>query len=206
MSHVEDMANYDVKVMGLVSGIHVLQDINMDVPHGVVVTIPALLATQSQDLWRAISQRLVTQVTTSATPVYQTKPNLDPERVRLETQFKEQTALVDSYKVELADIKKQLELAVQERDAAKAQTISTEKIRLQETQSLQKSLDELKASLKKSDHVENKLVEAPSSPAKATEIKTGAKVAVKELEAAEIAVEALKEEPVVETKSSKSKK
>lgn len=49
----------DVSVVGLVPETVPLPDIGMDVPHGVVVRIPADKACNSKDLWRAISQRRV---------------------------------------------------------------------------------------------------------------------------------------------------
>lgn len=58
------MSTGDIKVIGLVMGTHVLEDIGMDVPHGATVTIPADRATRSKDLWRAISQKLLFQIQT----------------------------------------------------------------------------------------------------------------------------------------------
>ena len=52
----------DVTVVGLDTTTTVLYDIGMDVPHRVVVTIPADKATLSKDLWRAISQRRLFQL------------------------------------------------------------------------------------------------------------------------------------------------
>lgn len=47
----------DVRVVGMMAGTHVIEDIGMDVPHGATITIPAAKAHVSKDLWRAISQR-----------------------------------------------------------------------------------------------------------------------------------------------------
>lgn len=52
----------DVTVVGLDTSTVVLLDIGMDVPHRVVVTVPADRATVSKDLWRAISQRRLFQL------------------------------------------------------------------------------------------------------------------------------------------------
>lgn len=52
----------DVTVVGLDTSTVVLLDIGMDVPHRVVVTVPADRATLSKDLWRAISQRRLFQL------------------------------------------------------------------------------------------------------------------------------------------------
>lgn len=59
----------DVEVVGLAPGIVPLADIGMDVAHGVVVRIPADLASQSKDLWRAISQRQVFRLQAGPNPV-----------------------------------------------------------------------------------------------------------------------------------------
>jgi len=49
----------DMRVLGLVHGTHIIEDIMMDVPYGVTVTIPAEKAARSKDLHRAISSRCV---------------------------------------------------------------------------------------------------------------------------------------------------
>ena len=56
----------DIRVFGLVSGTHKIEDIGMDVPHGVTVTIPGDLAIRSKDLWRGVSQKCLFQVPSSA--------------------------------------------------------------------------------------------------------------------------------------------
>jgi hypothetical protein len=58
----------DIRVIGLVPPTHVLEDIRMDVPHGVTVIIPGDKAIQSKDLWRAINQKLVFQLPSAAAP------------------------------------------------------------------------------------------------------------------------------------------
>lgn len=80
----------DVRVMGLVSGNHVLEDISRDVPYGVVTTIPGELAVQSKDLWRAISQRYILLISTMAPTLQQTpSPVFSSERQYLEKQIGE---------------------------------------------------------------------------------------------------------------------
>jgi len=49
----------DVVVTHVRTGTWLIEDIGIDVPHGVIVTIPADKALQSKDLWRAISQRIL---------------------------------------------------------------------------------------------------------------------------------------------------
>jgi len=58
----------DVRVLGCVMGTHVLEDIGMDVPHGIIVTIPAEKALVSRDLNRAISSKCVVQVPSAGPP------------------------------------------------------------------------------------------------------------------------------------------
>lgn len=53
------MSTGDVVVLGMAMGIHMIEDISMGVPQGMVVTIPADLALRSRDLWRAISLKQV---------------------------------------------------------------------------------------------------------------------------------------------------
>lgn len=52
----------DVKVIGLVAGTHLLEDIQMDVPFQTTVVIPAEKACRSKDLWRAISAKQIFQL------------------------------------------------------------------------------------------------------------------------------------------------
>jgi len=49
----------DVQVVGLVPETVSLADIGMDVPHGIVVRVPADKASNSKDLWRAINQHRI---------------------------------------------------------------------------------------------------------------------------------------------------
>lgn len=55
----------DITVFGLTMPTYVIQDIQMDVPHGLTVTIPADLANRSKDLWRGISARQLFQIRTT---------------------------------------------------------------------------------------------------------------------------------------------
>jgi hypothetical protein len=49
----------DIQVVGLVPETVSLADIGMDVPHGIVVRIPADKASNSKDLWRALNQHRI---------------------------------------------------------------------------------------------------------------------------------------------------
>lgn len=51
----------DVRVLGMVAGIHVIEDIGVSVPHGVTVPISADQAGMSKDLWRAVGQKKLFQ-------------------------------------------------------------------------------------------------------------------------------------------------
>ena len=53
----------DVQVVGLVPETVSLADIGMDVPHGIVVRIPADKASNSKDLWRALNQHRIFRLT-----------------------------------------------------------------------------------------------------------------------------------------------
>jgi len=87
----------DVRVIGLVAGTHIIEDIGMDVPHGVTVTIPGDMAIRSKDLWRGISQKCLFQLPSAAPPPGQYLPATpavsviqpDPDRPRLEARIRE---------------------------------------------------------------------------------------------------------------------
>lgn len=63
-----------IRVLGLVSGQHTIEDIGVDVPYGATIDIAGDLAYRSTDLWRAISQKFLVQVTNTfaAPPVTDT--------------------------------------------------------------------------------------------------------------------------------------
>lgn len=83
-----------IKVLGLVTGEHHLDDLNITIPHNVVVEIPIEQALVSKDLWRAISQRLIfklhgpaerviaPQTARPAPPPPAPVPAVDDERIR----------------------------------------------------------------------------------------------------------------------------
>lgn len=57
--------NGDVRIVGLVAGRHVIEDIGRDVSFGETILIPAEMALRSVDLWRAISQKCVFRIPAS---------------------------------------------------------------------------------------------------------------------------------------------
>jgi len=79
----------DIRVIGLVMGTHVIEDIGMDVPHGVTVIIPADKAARSKDLWRSISQRCLFKLPSAAPPSQQApvavKQDAEAIKQRLDT-------------------------------------------------------------------------------------------------------------------------
>lgn len=88
----------DIVVAGLVTGTHIIEDINISVPHQVAVRIPAEMALRSKDLWRAIQQQKVfkldaghgLQIAVKPTPA--STPDVDSDRVsQLETENKRLT-------------------------------------------------------------------------------------------------------------------
>lgn len=62
------MSGGDVRVLGLVMGTHVIEDIGMDVPHGMIVAIPGEKALLSKDLYRAISSKCIAQLPSAGPP------------------------------------------------------------------------------------------------------------------------------------------
>jgi len=84
-----------VSVVGLAPGTVPLADIGMDVPHGVVVHIPADKASNSKDLWRAINQRSVFRLQAGPNalgPIYVAPPD-EGNRLREQVVTLERTVM-----------------------------------------------------------------------------------------------------------------
>jgi len=94
-------AGGDIRVIGLVSPAHLIEDIGRDVPHGVEVVIPVELALRSKDLWRGINQHFLAQLPTIATTVPKQPSIPDPERPRLEARVRELEASVRELEAQL---------------------------------------------------------------------------------------------------------
>jgi hypothetical protein len=93
----------DITVLGMTMGIHMLEDLRIGVPHGMLVTIPAEQALTSRDLWRAISQRQIfrihgggihapVSVPPAAPPTSDVVPRLMEENQQLQTALAAQLA------------------------------------------------------------------------------------------------------------------
>lgn len=66
------MSKGDVKVVAVRTGTVMIEDIAVDVPHGLAVTVPAEKALRSRDLYRLISQRMLFQI--HAGPIHMAAP------------------------------------------------------------------------------------------------------------------------------------
>ena len=78
----------DTTVFGLVMGTYVIEDIQMDVPHGIAVTIPADKALRSKDLWRGISQRKIFRLGSPSASFNVAPPSVEQmEALRSENQL-----------------------------------------------------------------------------------------------------------------------
>jgi len=97
----------DVRVIGMVAGNHVIEDIGRDVAFRTLVIIPEEQALMSKDLWRAISQGFLCQVPSAPYPSAASAP--DPEKVRLEKYAAQLEALAVRLQNENEALKHQLE-------------------------------------------------------------------------------------------------
>ena len=97
--------NGDVRVVGLVSGTHLIEDIGRDVPYGVMVTIPGELALRSKDLWRGVESKCLHRVSA----VLSNAP--DQEKVRLRQYITELESSLAQLKQENDALRAQLEKA-----------------------------------------------------------------------------------------------
>ena len=101
----------DVRVMGLVAGTHVIEDIGRDVPHGETITIPAAQAFRSKDLWRAISQKCLMQMPLIAATQPAQASLSDQERQRLTAQVQSLEAQIRTLSAENLALKDELRRA-----------------------------------------------------------------------------------------------
>jgi len=95
----------DVKVIGMVSPSHKIEDIRREVPHGVTVTIPGELAVQSKDLWRGISQHHLFQLPSAAPPAPTSTQQAASNTSQLETQVQELSSRVRALEAENKELR-----------------------------------------------------------------------------------------------------
>jgi hypothetical protein len=82
----------DVRILGLNMHTVLIEDISMDVPHGVTIIIPADKAAKSKDLWRLISQKMLFRLNPGGPladypPATPPQPNQEAERLREENRL-----------------------------------------------------------------------------------------------------------------------
>jgi hypothetical protein len=109
----------DIRVVGLVAGTHLIEDISRDVPYGMVVVIPADMALASKDLWRAINQKFLYRLP-SIPNTQQVAPMTDQEKQRLERYARELESHVLRLQSENQELKEQLKAWQDKSDAIMA--------------------------------------------------------------------------------------
>lgn len=101
--------NGDVRVIGMVAGNHVIEDIGMDVAFRTVVVIPQDQALRSKDLWRSISQGFLCQIPSAPYPTGAVGVPADSDKARLEKYAAELEARVVRLQSENASLRQDLE-------------------------------------------------------------------------------------------------
>ena len=117
----------DITVFGLTMGEHVLEDIGMNVPQGMVVTIPAEQALRSKDLWRSIAQKQIFRLHNGPMSSVVAPVQTDAASALIEQNQQLQKALEDSRMQNsaiLAQNSAVLEQLRQQGEALKALTLS----------------------------------------------------------------------------------
>jgi len=99
----------DVRVIGMVAGNHVIEDIGRDVAFRTLVVIPEDQALISKDLWRAISQGFLCQVPSAPYPSGTAGAPQDPDKARLEKYTAQLEALAARLQTENEALKRQLD-------------------------------------------------------------------------------------------------
>ena len=99
----------DIRVIGMVGGTHVIEDLQTDVPYRSLVIIPEDQALMSKDLWRAISQGCLMQLTSAPYPTGSAATLPDSEKVRLEQYCTELESRLVYLQTENDALKRQLE-------------------------------------------------------------------------------------------------
>lgn len=103
-------SNGDVRVIGMVAGNHVIEDLGRDVTYRTIVIIPEDQALMSKDLWRSISQGFLCQVPSAPYPNPTVSASVpDPDKPRLEKYAAELEAHVVRLVNQNETLKRQLE-------------------------------------------------------------------------------------------------
>ena len=101
--------NGDVRVIGMVAGNHVIEDLGRDVAYRSLVIIPEDQALMSKDLWRSISQGFLCQVPSAPYPSGAAAATADHDKVRLEKYAAELEGHVVRLQSENDALRRQLE-------------------------------------------------------------------------------------------------
>jgi len=87
----------DITVLGMTMGQHILEDIGVSVPQGMLVTIPADVAVTSKDLWLAISQKQIFRIHAGTTAFVMPSKEAEPVRALVDQNQQLQQALTDQH-------------------------------------------------------------------------------------------------------------
>ena len=87
----------DITVLGMTMGQHILEDIGVSVPQGMLVTIPADVAMLSKDLWLAISQKQIFRIHAGTTAFVMPSKEAEPVRALVDQNQQLQQALTDQH-------------------------------------------------------------------------------------------------------------
>ncbi len=101
----------DIRVLGMVAGTHVIEDLGRDVPYGMTIVISAEEAIRSKDLWRALSQRCLFQLQSAlpTTPIGVVGQLPNPDRLQLEARIRELEAQIRGLEVENQALKRNMQ-------------------------------------------------------------------------------------------------
>lgn len=114
----------DIRVIGMVGGTHVIEDLQVDVPYRSLVVIPEDQALMSKDLWRAISQGCLMQLNSAPYPTGAAMVVPDADKARLELYCAELEGHLVRLQNENDTLKRQLDNGASEQ-AAKLDAILT---------------------------------------------------------------------------------
>ena len=99
----------DVRVVGMVAGNHVIEDLGRDVAYRTLVVIPEKQALMSKDLWRSISQGFLYQIPSAPYPSGGAVAAIEAEKKRLEKYVVELEAHVVRLQTENAALRRHVD-------------------------------------------------------------------------------------------------